>query len=110
MSQRLMDKMTPLIEEEVAKYGDQFSWEYTLSVIPTPQGLAPMGVFIMTMKNPLLGTGDMVAIQPIIGENCLSIPLVPEQLAAIVSSGVQQLRELHARNLDVTSVPGLITP
>lgn len=98
MSQRITDAVVEVIEAEVVKYGDQFSWDYALNVLPTAQGPQAMGLFIMTMKNPLLGTGDIAIIQMIPDITAVTRH---EPVAKLVADAVQQLRDQHAENLKV---------
>lgn len=102
MSQRLSDRVAGVIDPIVAAYGEQFSWEYTPQLMPGPKGLAMVGVFVLTMKNPLLGTGDMAAVDPI--PDFTSV-LDPEFVKTLVANQVTQLRELHAKNLQMPARP-----
>jgi hypothetical protein len=97
-SRRFLDQITPAINEEVAKYGDAFSWDYSISIVPTPQGMSAMGLFMMFMKNPLLGTGDIANMQMI--QNITALKDT-EAVARLVAECVQQLREAHAQNLKI---------
>jgi hypothetical protein len=102
MSQRLSDRVTEVVEPIVADYGPQFSWDYRIQLMPTPQGIVAMGVFVLVMKNPLLGTGDMAAVEMV-----PDITAVLQESAAkeVVAKLVLQLRDLHAKNLEIPARP-----
>ncbi len=98
MSQRLSDRFAEVVDPIVVEYGSEFSWDYSIQLIPGPQGMAAVGIFVMVMKNPLLGTGDMAAIE--IVQDITSM-YDAEFVKAIVGKSILQLRELRAKNLEI---------
>ena len=102
MSQCLSDRVMEVVDPIVVDYGTQFSWDYRIQLMPTPQGIVAMGVFVLVMKNPLLRTGDMAAVEMV--PDITSV-LQEETAKAIVAKLVLQLRELHAKNLEIPARP-----
>lgn len=98
MSQRLSDRFAEVVDPIVTEYGTEFSWDYSIQLIPGPQGMAAAGIFIMVMKNPLLGTGDMAAIEMV---QDITSMYDPEFVKKIVASTILQLRNLRAKNLEI---------
>lgn len=97
-SKRSSDRIAELVNAEVEKYGDGFSWDYSISIVPTPNGVQAMGLFVMFMKNPLLGTGDIAVIEMIPD---LTLMTRADDVKDRVASVVRQLRDQHAANLQV---------
>jgi hypothetical protein len=95
-SSRFIDKVAPIVNAEVAKYGDEFSWDWSFSVVPTPQGPQAIGLFMMTMKNPLIGTGDIAVVDP---NPDLTLLSNAEAVADLVSRMILMLRESRAESL-----------
>jgi len=102
MSQCLSDRVREVVDPIVVDYGTQFSWDYRIQLMPTPQGIVAMGVFVLVMKNPLLGTGDMAAVEMV--PDITSV-LQEETAKGLVAKLVLQLRELHAKNLEIPARP-----
>jgi|JI9StandDraft_2_1071091.scaffolds.fasta_scaffold16367_2 hypothetical protein len=98
MSQRLSDRFAEVVDPIVVEYGPEFSWDYSIQLLPGPQGAVALGVFVMVMKNPLLGTGDMAAIEMVQDITSMSDP---EFVKKIVAQTILQLRELRAKNLEI---------
>jgi hypothetical protein len=93
---RYIDSIAPIVNKEISKYGSQYLWEWSMTLVPTPNGPQALSLFTMMTKSPILGGGYIVVVDP---SPDLTVLSRPEAVAEIVSRLVLSLREAYDQAL-----------
>lgn len=91
------EQVTPLFEDALARIANDndqlLSWDYSITLMPTPQG--PMGCGLLTIfaRSPLLGQPDLCTsdIQPL-----QMVPLNQTTMDNTVRAALDTLRNVRA--------------